>query len=74
MSENERQVYAELLSNVDALDALYTEFVGKIITPALTAQDKADAIRAAFTQQRENAIESAFGDYGMNPEDVRRLF
>ena len=55
MSENERQVYAELLSNVDALDALYTEYVGKIITPALTADDKAREIRAAVNDKREEA-------------------
>lgn len=55
MSEHERQIYTELLANadaLDALDALYAEFVGGIITPALTPRDKADAIRAAVDRQR----------------------
>jgi hypothetical protein len=59
MSENERQVYAELLANTDALDALYTEYVGKIITPALTADDKAREIRAAVNRERETARDAA---------------
>jgi hypothetical protein len=59
MNDHDRQVYAELLSNVDALDSLYTEYVGKIITPALTADDKAREIRAAVNRERETARDAA---------------
>jgi hypothetical protein len=57
-----------------ALEDLFHRMMGRWPLPSDSPGDLCREIEAAFTRQRENAIESAFVDYGMDPNDVRRLF
>jgi hypothetical protein len=57
-----------------ALEDLFHRMMGRWPLPSDSPGDLCREIETAFTRQRENAIESAFVDYGMDPNDVRRLF